>query len=245
MSTYNPDAPVENSGGFLQHTYQAQDNNMFYWNGNNVGGFNPGMGYNDGSRRNVMNPVNPNCGAPNPFTQFGQAQPQSIPESMVQPFASYPPSTPCAVPTNSFGLNSMVESRRNTPPTQTAPQNNPWAQPQVQQPQMAPQQNPFQFNQPCCYDPNMTPGFRVDMNTAALYGNNQFGFDKHNSWDNYYHQNRTIDMPVINWQQQAQAMAPQGYAAWSQPQAQYPVNQLKTSNQNWKDIAERNWSANL
>ena len=244
MSNYNPDAPTDNTAGFLQHTYQAPTNDTFFWNGSGINGFGNGIGYNDGSRRNAMNPVNPGCCAPNPFTQFGQQQPQSIPESAVQPFSSYPPSTPCAIPAqqNSFSLNSMVESRRNAPPTQVG-QNNPWA-PQQQAPQypVAPQQP--QFPQPSLgsyFDPNMTPGFRVDISSSALYGQSSFNFDKHNSWDNYYTQNRTIGMPNINWQPSNYSV-PQGYAAYSQPTAQYPVNQFQTTQPSWRDIAEKNWS---
>lgn len=238
MSNYNPDAPVDNTGGFLQHTYQAQNNDMIYWNGNSMMGLNPNVGYNDGSRRNIMNPVNP-MGAPvNPFSQFGQAQPQAIPESAVQPFSSYPPSSPSTAPQN-LGLNSMVESRRNTPPTQPTVQNNPWApQPQVPQYPVQPLCQPINGY----FDPNVTPGYRVDMNTMALYGNGQFGFDKHNSWENYYTQNRTLAMPSINWNQPVQSMVPQGYAAYSQPVVQYPVNQFQPVNQSWKDIAEKNWA---
>lgn len=237
--TYNPDAPVENTGGFAQHTYQPPQNDMFYWSGA-MGAFGPNMGYNDGSRRNTMNPVNP-------FAQFGQNQPQAIPEQAVQPFSSYPPSAPMAAPVapQPMGLNSMVESRRNVPPTPVG-QNNPWAQPQQATPQYPVQptytQVPGQMPMAGWFDPNMgAPGFKIDMNTMALYGGNTFGFDKHNSWENYYTQNRPIGAPNINWQA-APPQLPPGYAAYQQPAAQYPMSQFPTSQQSWKDIAERNWA---
>ena len=230
--SYNPDYPTDQGAGFLQHTYQPQQSDMFYWGG----GMNPygtmGMGFNDGSRRNTMNPVNP-------FAQFGQtpAQPQAVPEQAVQPFSSYPPSAPTAQP---MGLNSMVESRRNIPAPQ-APQNNPWATPQFQTPS---QQTMAVFNSipsqqqtATWFDPNCYggPGYRVDMNTMSLYGNNTTGFDRHNSWENYYTQNRPLPMPIIDWKAQQSFNNPA-------TMPQYSVQQFPTAQQSWKDIAEQNWA---
>lgn len=246
MNNYNPDAPTENTAGFLQHTYQAPTNDSFYWNGMG-GNFGGSM---DGSRRNAfpMNPVNPMGMAPNPFAQFGQvSQNQAIPESAVQPFSSYPPAGPnqACPPPMGMGLNSMVESRRNAPANPTTA--NPWAPQQTQQ--AAPQwptvpptstPNPYMGNP---YD----LGFRVDMNTMALYNNNSFGFDKHNTWDNYYTQDRGIGMPNINWNSMNNNNPMNQYYNTSYVPPQFKsINQFQTAPQSWKDIAEKNWaSSNL
>lgn len=236
---FNPDYPTStNPGGFLRHTYQQpQQNDLYYYAGGNMG-FGGVMPPQCDSRRNVCNPVNP-------FTQqFGQTQQtNAVPETAVQPFASYPPATPM----QNMGLNGMIESRRNVP-TPIVGQSNPWLQQQAQpQMPMMPMQN-NQFNPlPGAptggwFDPGFIPGYKVDLSMAALYGDNKFGFDKHNAWENYYTQNRTLPMPNINWNAAAQ---PQGY--YNQPMTpQYPVQQFPTSQANWKEIAEKNWgSSNL
>ena len=236
MSTFNPDYPTSNTAGFLQHTYQTpQQSNLYYYPGSSASPYGIPASNND-SRRNAMNPVNP-YGAVNPFNQFGGQQAPAIPESAVQPFASYPPSTPMNAPTQPpMGLNSLVESRRNIPSTNTPTSSNPWATQQT-----PPQSNPFQTPQPTqqaygLFDSNY-PGFRVDMNSMALYGDNSCGFDKHQSWNNYYTQPRTIPMPNINWNAQ---QSPQ--ACYNQPLPQYPVPQYPTAQANWKELAEKNWS---
>lgn len=229
--SYNPDYPTDQTAGWLAHTYQDTSNNaMFYWNGSS-GAF----GYDYNSRRNAGSPMNP----VNPFTQFGQyGQPKAttIPESAVQPFSSYPPATP----QQNMGLNAMVESRRNMVTPQTAPQNNPWAQPQPQMP--APQPQAPVFDPYACnpgYFGGYMPGPRVDMNTSALYGNNQFGFDKHNSWENYYTQNRPLPMPVVDWRNPQPQQCANMYNIPKGPQ--YPTNQNATSC-SWTDISKTNWS---
>jgi hypothetical protein len=243
MSTYNPDAPQPNTGNWLQHTYQPQQNDSFYWGGSFGNSFGPNMGYNDGSRRNTpINPVNPfGTQGPNPFNTFGQVNPNTqagIPETAVQPFSSYPPSTPQP----GMGLNGLVESRRNTP-LPTAPQSNPWAtQPTV--PQFTPQAPQMSWNQPQVnpFDPYACqgPGNALPMNTVALYNNNnQFGFDKRNSWENCYTQYRPLQTPAGNWNNQNNQF---GYNQYQQSAVQYPnMNQIPTSQQSWKDIAIKNW----
>ncbi len=247
MSTYNPDAPVDNNGGWLQHTYQPQQNDSFYWSGSLNGPFGPNMGYNDGSRRN-MNPVNPFAPAnPNPFAQFGQMQPTNpvnptgiptgIPESAVQPFSSYPPSTP-AGNQPSMGLNSMIDSSRRNIPVM---ENNPWA-PQPTQPQFVPQSTPPANWNPTPFDywNFQNQGFRVDMNTAALYdNNNHFGFDKRQTWENCYTQYRPIHTPEANWNVPQPSFC--GYPQQGNT-FQCPVmSQLQTSQLSWKDEAIKNW----
>jgi hypothetical protein len=83
------------------------------------------------------------------------------------------------------------------------------------------------------------PGPRVDMNTSALYGNNQFGFDKHNSWENYYTQNRPLPMPVVDWRNPQPQQCANMYNIPKGPQ--YPTNQNATSC-SWTDISKTNWS---
>jgi len=230
---YNPDYPTDQGAGFLQHTYQnTPRNDMYFW-----GGFsgNPSGCYNDGSRRNMMNPVNP--AAPNPFAQFGQTQ-STVPEQAVQPFSSYPPS-PMAQP---GGLNAAIESRRNIP-NQMPNQNNPWAKPQA--PAMngfnpttpAPQQPPMYFDQ----NPYGNYYYGPDTNTLALYNNNSFGFDKRNSWDNYYTQNRPYPMPTINWREQQQQQQ-NCYGPNQFCMNQYQIQPFPTAPMNWKDKAMENWS---
>lgn len=237
MSTFNPDYPTANSGNFLQHTYQnAPQTDLYFYGGNQMNPYSSMMP-ND-SRRNVgygMTPVNP----VNPFMQFGQSlqtQQQSIPESSVQPFASYPPATPMGA-TAPMGLNSMVEnSRRNIPATPT--QNNPWATSTNMPMNTMPTQPMFGGGIPNnWFDNGYNIGYKIDMNTMALYGDNTFSFDKHQSWENGYTQNRSIGMPNINWQNNAQA-------CYNQPMMpQYPIQQQAVQ-ANWKEIAEKNWGSN-
>lgn len=239
---FNPDYPSSTGTDFLQYTYQnQQQNNMYYYPGNGYNTNPYGYGYGNNpqsdSRRNVMNPVNP-------FNQFGQNQQNAIPESAVKPFSSYPPATPMGAPSQPMGLNSLVESRRNIP-TNTTPNtsSNPWAT--QQQPQPNPfqaQQNTTNFGMNGCYDP-YNPAYKIDPSMAVLYGNtNPTPFDKHCSWDNFYTQPRNIDMPNINWNAQYN----NNQACYNNPLPQYPVQQYPTAQQNWKEIAEKNWgSSNL
>lgn len=249
---YNPDYPTDRGYGFAQHTYQpAPHTDMFYWGGSN--GFGPS--FNDGSRRNMfnnpmmnntMNPTNPV--APNPFQQYGN-QSATIPESAVQPFSSYPPSTPMP---NNGGLNSMVESRRNVlAATSVGNQNNPWAvksTPPVPSPSIpttqTPSNNAWGTPNPCnYYGPN-------EYN--SLYNNHpSYGFNKQGRWENYYTQTRTFPMPNIDWNNnnmqnqynqygyptQNCGMTPGGYGY--NPSM---VNQFPTAPLNWKDKATENWS---
>lgn len=251
---YNPDYPVDDGASFLQHTYQkpVQQSSM-YWNGG-YGILN--MPYNDPASRRNFNPVNPfqQWGQAQPVqpqqTQFGTNQNGSIPESMVQPFGTYPPATPMG--NQPMGLNSLIDTRRNmNNPTQVS-QNNPWATPAQQTtpvPAMAPApvQNPF--TQPTYsyvdqYCNMYNQGYKVDMATSALYNNSGLSLDKNNAWDNYFTQYRPLMPPQnINWRPNEQyqqnpfgLQAPQPYAM-----PQYPVQQYSVP-QNWNDIAERNWS---
>lgn len=251
MSTYNPDYPTDNGGNFLMHTYQQpQQSTTMFWNGQNFGMMG-GMSYmNDMSSRRNFTPMNP----VNPFQQWGQQQPVqpqqnpfmnnngTIPESMVQPFGTYPPSSPNG---NQMGLNQFIDSRRNNMNPVQVNQNNPWA---------TPQQQPVQPQQPMCpqnnacfgWDPyGFNAGFKVDMSTAALYNPNSIPtFDKSNSWDNCYTKYRPLMSPSnIDWrgaqyQQQANPFMMQA----PQPQMpQYPVQQYNTP-QNWSMIADTNWA---
>lgn len=237
---YNPDYPTDNGIGFQQHTYQQQQNTYNYWNGG-TGMMDSYMNpYGMDSRRNMSGPMNP----VNPFNQFGSNQQNMIPESQVQPFSSYPPSAPMANATGS--LNGLIgDSRRNmVQPTTT---NNPWAPQQTPapiQPQQTQLQNPYMnpyMNNPYGY----VDIPRMDSSTAALYtnyGNSFAGFDKKNAWDNYYTQSRALPMPVVDWRQQQVNPMQYQYQYQQQPQPQYPINQMQTAQQSWKDIAERNWS---
>lgn len=234
--SYNSDYSSTNPGGFLQHTYQPQQqNDLYYYSGGMVNPYASIVPQND-SRRNVFNPVNP-------FAQFGQTQTQFVPESAVQPFASYPPATPSGA--QPMGLNAMIESRRNVPSAPVAsPQANPWASqqqvPQTPNPQTLAVFNSFPGTSNTWFDGGLTPGYRIDMSTMALYGDTQMGFDKHQSWENYYTQNRPIPMPSINWGAQAN----QAQACYNQPMMpQYPVQQYPSAQANWKEIAERNWGS--
>lgn len=239
---YNPDYPTDQGYGFAQHTYQpAPMVDTFYWGGSN--GYGPS--FNDGSRRNVLGPVNPvnpvNQAAPNPFAQYGN-QSTTIPESAVQPFSSYPPSTPMP---NGGGLNSMVESRRNALASTTAAnQNNPWAvksNPPAPVPPGYPAQNPGTgWNGPT------SPYGYCTNEYNSLYANNpSFGFDKHNRWDNYYTQSRPYPMPNINWNEpQPSQQNPYAYGGNCYQGGYNPatINQFPTAPMNWKDKATENWS---
>ena len=229
---YNPDYPTDQTAGWLAHTYQnLPSNEMYYWNGAS-GSF----GYDVNSRRNMGTPMNP----VNPFSQYGQYGTQnqgSIPESAVQPYSSYPPSTP----QQNMGLNSMVESRRNMTTPQTNPQSNPWAQ-QAQMPTQTPQPQAYNsyMNNPGYFGGYM-PG-SIDHNTSALYGSTQFGFDKHNTWENYYTQNRPLPMPTIDWKNQ-QGCGCNMYSIPSGPQ--YPTPNQGANNCSWSDISKTNWNTIL
>ena len=252
MSTFNPDYPSAPSTGFLQYTYQpeAQLDSRYYpgsLNPYNIDpyGFNA-YGYNGqpDSRRNIggnnaMNPVNP-------FAQFGQTQsPTSIPETAVQPYSSYPPATPNGQ--QAMGLNAMIDSRRNvtsTPATST----NPWAQQQqnaFQAPTIPSVPSPVNTipggNQTSgWFDYGCTPGYKIDTNMLALYGNNPYGFDRHQSWENYYTQERKLPMPTIDWRAISEAQAPYN----NRPaMPQYPVQQWPTAQVNWRESAEQIWSS--
>lgn len=225
---YNPDYPTDASMGFAQHTYQNDAfNNSFYWNG-----YTPtfGAGGNQYDSRRNDGPINP----VNPFNQFGQfGQPnntnQCVPENQVQPFSSYPPSTP--------QLNGMVnygDSRRNV-----VTNNNPWAP----QPTTPPPTYPTtpSWNQPC--EPqwnNYNPCNKIDMSTSALYQNAGFSsYDKKNAWDNYYTNPRQIQPPQVNWSSyQNNYQNNNNYQQYCNIPT-YPITQ---NNTNWKDMAVSCWS---
>lgn len=253
---FNPDYPTDNGGSFLMHTYQQPQQNTMFWNGQSFGMMG-GMSYmNDTNSRRNFNPVNP-------FNAYGQVQPNmmpnatnpfanntngSIPENMVQPFGTYPPATPNGQP---MGLNALVDSRRNMNNPVQVSQNNPWATPTQNQPaQMpapqAPQQSmlsPFFGQNP--YDPyGMGCGFKVDMNTAALYNPSSVpSFDRSNSWDNCYTKYRPLMSPSnIDWRGQYQQQNPFTLQAPQPQMPQYPVQQYAVP-QNWNDVAERNWAS--
>ena len=257
----NPDYPVDDGSNFIMHTYQQpQMQNSMYWNGSSFGPM--GMqGFNDPASRRNLNPVNPfqqwgqqQAPQPNPFQQFGSNPGNNaIPENMVQPFGTYPPSTPVNQQ-QPMGLNALIDSRRNMNNPIQVSQNNPWATPQQQAPQNpVPDQTFNQFNNGYnAFDLNqyyMNNGFMVDMATEALYQNNgPTSFDKNNAWDNFYTQYRPLMPPQnINWRPNNQCQqsspfslqAPQPYAM-----PQYPTQQYSTP-QNWNDIADRNWAASV
>ncbi len=233
---YNPDYPVEQTGGFLQHTYQQQPTNTsFYWNG---GCAVPGCGMD--SRRNIMNPVNPF----NTFGQVGMNQPQDIPESAVQPFGTYPPSTP----QQNMGLNAMIDSRRSMGNQNFAAQNNPWA-PQQPTPQtqsvfgaVPAQPQQYQADPYAGYGNTYVPN---DPNTRALYADFGGSFDRHNSWDNYFTAPRQIQPPTIDWRAASNPQANM-YNQWQnsgfgmQPSVfgQTP----NTAGANWNEIQAQNWN---
>ena len=112
----NPDYPVDDGSNFIMHTYQQpQMQNTMYWNGSSFGPM--GMqGFNDPASRRNLNPVNPfqQFGQqmpqqPNPFQQFGTNNNGAIPENMVQPFGTYPPSTPVGNQ-QQMGLNALIDA---------------------------------------------------------------------------------------------------------------------------------------
>jgi len=241
---YNPDYPSDQTGGFLQHTYQGQNNNQsFYWNGG-YGFAGNQYGYGADSRRNAVNPVNP-------FNTFGQVgapnNAYDIPESAVQPFGTYPP----AGPQQNMGLNAMIDSRRNMGQPNIPQGNNPWAQPTPQTqavfgaaptPQY-PQNNPFAdpyYSGYCCGVPN-------DPNTRALYGDFGPSFDRHNSWDNYLTDRRQIQPPVIDWRSASNPNS-QLNNQWNNSGYMQPAffgnngSNPGQGNMNWNDIAAQNWN---
>jgi len=247
---YNPDYPNTENAGFIQHTYQAQqqNNDMFYVNGQAV--YNPfaPTGYQSDSRR-AINPVNPYGVYPNPNQPMNGYNPQNqaIPESQVQPFSSYPPSTPLGNVPNMGGLNSLVDSRRNF--DNTLPQNNPWIT-QNPAPTYTQPQNNFNNNG---YGGNFNNGYpstfgNVESNTLALYSSGSMGYNrKVGAWDNCYVQNRAIPMPVIDWRQQQQNQQNQQnqqvYSYQPNMQPQFPP-QYQNTQANWAEIAVKNWSSN-
>lgn len=239
---YNPDYPTDQTGGFLQHTYQQQPaNTSFYWNG----GYGSAPGFGMDSRRNLVNPVNP-------FNTFGhvgmgQAPSTDIPESAVQPFGTYPPSTP----QQNMGLNAMIDSRRSLGNQNAMPQNNPWA-PQQPTPQTqavfgaVPSQPVFQ--QPTC-DPYAGFGGNCyipnDPNTRALYADFGYNFDRHNSWDNYYTSPRQIQPPTIDWRAASNpqaSMANQWQNAGFGMQPSFFGQNPNTAGSNWNEIQAQNWN---
>lgn len=242
---YNPDYPSDQTGGFLQHTYQGQNNNQqFYWNGGY--GFPGQYGYGADSRRNAtMNPVNP-------FNTFGQTgmgnNSFDIPESAVQPFGTYPPATP----QQNMGLNAMIDSRRNMGQPNVPQGNNPWAPaPATPTPQTqavfgaVPTTQQYQYG----YNPYAGYGFGVpnDPNTRALYGDFGPSFDRHNSWDNYLTDRRPIQPPVIDWRSAGnpnnQLNNQWTNSGYMQP-AFFGGNNAAPgqNNLNWNDIAAQNWN---
>ena len=256
MSMYNPDYPTDNGGNFLMHTYQQPQQNTMYWNGGY--GMMGGNSYmNDMNSRRNFNPVNP-------FNNFGQQVPNmvpqqnanpfvnnngSIPESMVQPFGTYPPSTPNG---NQPALNQFIDSRRNNMNPVQVNQNNPWATPQQQpQPQPVPQQPSCMPNTAFGWDPyGFNYGFKVDMSTAALYNPNSVpSFDRSNSWDNCYTKYRPLMSPSnIDWRGQNNQYQQNPFMLQApqpvQQMPQYPVQQYNVP-QNWSDTADRNWANSL
>ena len=226
---YNPDYPTNAGGSFLQHTYQPQQNMYNYWDG--MMGMSMGMPspymnpYGMDSRRNDVNPVNP-------FNTFGQTQPGSMP--MNQNSNSFPTSTPMG--NAAGGLNGMInDSRRNM--TQQPTTNNPWmsqTQQAMSQTTQQMQANPYQAN-PYAYNPY---GNMYGYNNPMYNPINFKSFDNKNAWDNYYTQSRSIPTPVYDWRQQMNAVQPNQYQNNLPP---YPLQQMQTTQQNWKDIAESNW----
>ena len=250
---YNPDYP-SSASSFAQYTYQptAQADMYYYAGGNNAmfsgGPFNDPYAYGQPDcRRNFggmpMNPVNP-------FQQFGQPNAQmSVPEDQIQPFSSYPPSAPTQTPNGNaapMGLNSLIDSRRNITQNTSTASMSPWAQ-QKQNTMQAPVQVPQTIptvpqNTNGWFNNGYNMGYNVDMNMQSLYGNTSFGFDRHDTWDNYYTKERQLPPPNINWGAINEAHAPYN----NRPvQPQIPANQCPVPSVNWRESAEKIWNQNL
>lgn len=211
----NPDYPnvIGNTNAFLMHTYQPQFQDTYFYgsgmgcNNNSFGCFNPFQ--NSDSRRNSGYCTSNNQ---NPFDH---------PQAFQQPSAP------------AYGLNQMMESRRNM----DMPSNNPWAQtwtPQYQQPQ----QNQYP-TQPYVQNPFTNQiAYTYNANTAALYSNDDmFGFDKKDMcWNNAYTNPRQIPTPNIDWSNTNNMN--NGFNDW-RTEPQYPIQTNTTS---WRDIAEKNIS---
>jgi hypothetical protein len=235
---YNPDYPVSNPGGFIQHTYRPDQstNNMFWYGG--VGAFNASTIPADSRRNDGM--------AMYAMPQFPQSMPTMMPSTNMpitpttnpvgngMPFSSYPNNQQNAQP----AFNSLVESRRFAPTPQVDVSSNPWAT------QNQPVQPQFPVSQPtpqCVNVPNpwMYAGNinYNDPNCTALYSNTNFGFDKGTgAWDNSCVPQKTIIPPAINWGQPVQPQYQQ--PTFASMSFNYP--QTQTS---WKDTADRNWGS--
>lgn len=212
-----------------QNSYPTYASNCYWGN----------PSYQADSRRNIGNaPANP----VNPFAQYGQVgQTQYIPESAVQPFSSYPPSTPSGI-SGAGGLNSFVETRRNTVPASTAPQNNPWVANQpatVQAPVQTMTQPQNALTWGCIAPENHYSGPQWNYPVA--------GFDKKGCWQNEYTQPKQLDMPANAWQSVYQQPAQQNVFGGYQ-QFNYSTLDLNSGTHcqpvadNWLDIATKNWS---
>ena len=215
---YNPDYP-SSASSFSQYTYQpaAQADMYYYAGGNNAmfsgGPFNDPYAYGQpDSRRNFG-------GMPmnpvNPFQQFGQPNAQmSVPEEQIQPFSSYPPSAPTQTPN---GTAAPMGLNSLIDSRRNITQNTSTA--------------------------SMSPWAQQKQNTMqALYGNTTFGFDRHDTWDNYYTRERQLPPPNINWGAINEAHAPYN----NRPvQPQIPVNQCPVPSVNWRESAEKIWNQNL
>ena len=234
---YNPDYPTPDASGFLQYTYRPQQNIYNYWDGGMAMNMGATPSYfnsypNADSRRNTMNPVNP-------FNAFGNTQP-GMPNTQMPTNGAFPTTVPMGNAA-AGGLNAMInDSRRNAPQNETS--NNPWAPQQPQNNQMNVPTNPY-ANNPMAYGPYGFSGTSCFNQPSPLVNCGMSlptNFTTKNAWDNYYTQSRALPMPVIDWRQQPQQMQ-NPYQQPQQMQPQYPLQQIPTVQQNWKDIAERNW----
>ena len=208
------------------HRPGEASNGVYNFNGYNGGTYWGAPQYPSDSRRNIGTPSAAN--PVNPFNQYGQVgiNNQAIPENMVQPCSTYPPSTPVG----QLGLNAYVETRRNTAPVPgSAPQNNPWA------PQ-SPVAAPAQPDCAACAYANNNGGYTNAWNYTVS------SFDKKGVWNNQYTQAKQLDMPNVAWDNPQQNS---GYNRYNYNTIGLNTNTFadhKPVDENWYEIATKNWS---
>ena len=218
----NPDSPV--SGNWLANTYAPAQTAqpMLHTVGYSVNPF--GANGVDPSRRNMVN--NPAWNA--------QPTQQMVQPMAVQPFSTYPQSTPAP------SLNQFVMNNQNSGNTAALSQNNPWAQTQNPTSFTAPMANPVQPLNMWNYQ--MTP-VTPTVNTGELINQSCSWDKKNNSWN--FAPANNFQAPLINWNQYS-AQSPQNgyYAPLNTPsvQPQYPGSFVTTPvNADWTTICETNF----
>lgn len=224
MNYTNPDAPVS-GGNWLANTYAPYQQTPVYSVG--YAPQNPFANINDASRRTMVS---------NPALAYGQLQPpvqNGTTQTVMQPFSSYPPSTPA---TSSLNQLAVTHASGNTA---AMTQNNPWATPATTPNFVAPMAAP----QTAAPVPSL--GYGSAIAPTLTYDFASTAWDKKNGSPWPQPTEFTMNTPMVNWNQYSATPSVNGYYAPTTAntlQPQYPTNYNTTPiSSDWTAICETNF----